>query len=318
MNLKLKWTNNNLIAHTIEIYRGSAPLDRANLTGLMATLTNGESEWTDTTAVRGNTYYYVFKTTAGNDAVISNNYKIIAVPRRGSGPQVLQYGDYEYGYFGALTALEFLGTGNIRSQVGMTAGTVVTNAPTWHKYARKGKILYVPNKALANYISWDQLYTAGLVFGVDGPGLGSFLPATPVNQLRTVTKGIDTYIVRLMTGYNDDRTDVPLTTENTDDPADGRLCEWNDLIYPLLKYVPNGQRIVNVWNYIYNDMNLASVFNSIVQERASATQNVSRGLNAASSRSAVSARKIIASNTGTSTYGWWPVLELVEDLVVEV
>lgn len=312
MNLKLKWTNLNTVPVTVKIYRGTSPVDRANLGTALVTLTAGEVEWTDTTAVRNTTYYYVFETLTATDRSVSQNQKIVATARRGPGPQLLLQGDMEYGYFGELLTVDFIDIVSLRTAIGMSVGNAVTTQPVWHKYVRKGKILMVPNRPLATTISWLQIYNAGLVYGTDDNGKGTFLPTPTVNQKRTVKIGPDTYLVRLMTGYSDVVTDIQPSAENLTDPSDAFLCEWEDLIYPLFQYTPNKQRMANTANYTSSQMGMGSSW-AHCQERASATNSCWRGSNTAG-RQIVSQRATTASTT-TASGVWWPVLELIESAV---
>ncbi|MNK98615.1 hypothetical protein D3C87_1189840 [compost metagenome] len=218
----------------------------------------------------------------------------------------------ELGYFGEMMTVDFIDIATLRTAIGMAVGNAVTTQPTWHKYVRKGKILIVPNRPLATTISWLQIYNAGLVYGTDDNGKGSLLPTPTVNQKRTVKIGPDTYLVRLMTGYSDVVTDIQPAAENTADPSDAFLCEWDDLIYPLYQYTPNKQRLANTANYTSSQMGLGSSW-SHCQERASATNSCWRGSNIAG-RQIVSQRSTIPSTT-TSSGVWWPVLELIESAV---
>jgi hypothetical protein len=309
MNLKLKWTNLNTGSITVKIYRGTTPVDRANLGTALVTLSAGETEWIDTTVVRGTTYYYVFETITPNDRAVSQNKTVIAGPRRGPGPQSLIAGNAEYGYMGEILAVDFTNTAELRAAVGMSVGTVAVAAPSWHKFMRLGKVLMIPTQPLVNSITWVQLYNLGLIFGTNDNGKGTFLPTPLVNQRKTIKIGPDTFIIRCMTGYSDLVTDVPATSELTAEPNDAFLCEWEDLVYPLFQFTPNKQRLVNVQNY--TAAQLGSPSQCIVQERASATQNVLRGSGTAG-RQIVSYRQIGLSSTGSK---WWPVLELIDSTV---
>jgi len=264
--------------------------------------------------VRGTTYYYVFETTTATDRSVSQNQRVVATNRRGGGPQVLLQGDMEYGYFGEMLTAEFIDTTTLRTLLGMSIGVVVQTSPVWEKYARKGKILIIPKGPLVANISWLQLYNLGLVYGTDDNGKGTFIPTPTVNQKRTVKIGPDTYLVRLMTGYSDNVADIPSATENTNDPADALVCEWEDLVYPLCQYTPIKQRTANFQNYTLQALLLNSYFNSVVQERCSATVNIVRGTNVTTDRSGVAKRFNFLSTSTTST-GWWPVFELVESTV---
>lgn len=314
MDLKLKWDNLNVVAATVKIYRGTAELDRANLSNPLVTLTAGETEWIDTTAVLGTTYFYVFETITATDHSISRNHRVIAGNRRGPGPQTVIEGNLEYGYFGEILPSEFISTNALRDAVGMTIGSATGNPTAWHKYVRKGKILIVPNASLTSSVTWMNLYNLGIVYGTDDDGKGTFIPTPTVNQRKTVKIGADTFIVRLMTGYSDNVADVPPTTLSDSDNTDNLSCEWDDLIYPLFQYTPVKQRLANVASYTLTQMRLNTQPTVFVQERASVTQNVTRGGNA-NSRAAVATRGINGSTGSSSSTAWWPVLELVETAV---
>lgn len=319
MYIKLKWTNLNTVSVTTKIYRGDTPLDRANLANPIATLTNGETEYTDSNVVRGKTYYYVFETTSSNDRVVSNNFTAVAVPRRGAGSSQLQQGDFNYGYFGSLLSTEFINTNELRGQLGMTIGAVTIVSPVWYKFARNGKVLYVPAGSLASGVSWDSLYANGLVFGIDAPYPANLpstqRPSNPVNQLKTVTIGADKYIVRLMTGFNDDYSQT-IATSTVAEPTDDGPNEWNDLVYPLYTYVPDKQRMANVASLTTNDLRLNNQSSNWIQERLSAANAAVRGANSAT-RTGVTQRSVVPTgNAGSTVYAWWPVLELVDSVSV--
>lgn len=313
MNLKLKWTNLNTVPVTVKIYRGLATIDRANLGTALVTLSAGETEWIDTTAIRGTIYYYVFETISATDRSVSQNQKVYANNRRGPGPQILLQGDMEYGYFGEMLTVDFIDTNTLRAALGMAVGTVQVTNPTWEKWVRKGKILITPSRPPVTGISWTQLYNLGLVYGTDDNGKGTFIPAPPVNQKRTIKIGADTYIVRLMTGYSDNVADIPSTAESTLDPTDTFSCEWEDLTFPLLNYTPTKQRMANVQNYTPANLFLTTYYNHLVQERCSATQNLIRG-DSASTRASLAKRSVVLSSS-VSVTTWWPVFELVESAV---
>lgn len=311
MYIKLKWTNLNTGSFTTKIYRGTSPIDRANLGTPIATLTAGESEYQDDNVVRGTTYYYVFETTNAGDRSVSINYAFKAVPRRGAGPNDITVGDYEYGYFGSLLSADFIGTTDLASRVGLTGGVVVTASPLWHKYARKGKVLYVPNRGLISSMAWNSLYNAGIVYGVDANNKGAqFVPSPGVNQLRKITIGSDQYIVRLMTGYSDNPADTP-SAATVSEPTDEFLNEWDDLIFPLHTSTPTKQRMVNIANMTTTEMGLTSQYSVWVQELTAVGNAVARGSNN-TGRPGVANRQGFTTSSAGAQQTWWPVLELVE------
>lgn len=311
MYIKLKWTNLNSGSFTTNIYRSTSPIDRANLGTPLATLTAGESEYQDDVVVRGTTYYYVFETLNAGDRSVSINYAFKAVPRRGAGPNDIVVGDYEYGYFGTLISADFIGTAELMAKVGLTGATIVNAAPLWHKYARKGKVLFVPSKGLASGVAWSALYNAGIVYGVDANNKGGqYVPTPGVNQLRKITIGSDQYIVRLTTGYSDNPLDT-VPNISASEPTDEFLNEWDDLIYPLHVTTPNKQRMVNIAAMSTSDMGLTGQYSVWVQELAAVTLAAARGANN-TGRTGVANRQCFGVTSNGSAQTWWPVLELVE------
>jgi len=315
MDTVLNWTNLNAPGtFTTKIYRGTSPLDRSNLANPIATLSAGESTYTDTTTVRGTTYYYVFETTltANGDKQSSNNIPIVANPRKGPGPVAVTIGDFSYGYFGTVTSGELINTNDLRAAVGLTVGSVNQQGPIWHKWIRNGKVLFVPNGPLCGNISWKTLYDLGLVFGVDGPG--PYNAGANVNQSAKVTIGGDQFRVRCMTGFDDTLTRFPATPSVTE-PTELWPNEWNDIIYPLSMYCPDLQRMANVQQATVADLGMALTgvtLGSIIQERVSAvaaSNNLLRG-NTTANRTGI-ANRGIATYNGLN-YGWWPVLELID------
>jgi len=318
---KLSWTNpNGATPITVNIYRGTAPLDRANLSGALVSLVAGETTWTDNTALRGTTYYYVFETISATDRTVSPNYQIVTVPRRGAGPNTLKAGDYNYGYFGSIASSSFININALRTALNFLSGTVQNISPKWHKFARNGKVIYVPELLPVTGVSWTQLYNAGLVFGSNDNG--PYNAGSNVNQNVQVTIGADTYRVRLMRGYNDDYNVFPPTT-NVAEPVETFTCEWDDFMYPLSVWVPAVQRMANQASLTLTAQGYgASISNYgvLMQEKctnaASATPLV-RGSGITATRDGLT-RRMITGNTLTSTVNpvWWPVLELVEPAAV--
>jgi hypothetical protein len=312
---KLSWTNpNGATSITVNIYRGTAPLDRSNLSGALVSLTAGETTWTDNTALRGTTYYYVFETISATDRVVSPNYQIVTVPRRGAGPNVLLAGDYNYGYFGTIVSASFINGNALKAAVNLAAATIINITPKWHKYARNGKVIFVPEGPLSSgTLSWQALYNAGLVFGSNDNG--PYNAGANVNQNVQVTIGADTYRVRLMRGYNDDYNVFPPATTVTE-PVETFTCEWDDFVYPLSVFVPAVQRMANRANLTNAQLYGAGPYIVAVQEKTvsgAATNALYRGT-AITTRPGITTRTSLAYTS--ATLSWWPVLELIEPAAV--
>lgn len=313
MDTVLTWTNLNAPGtFTTKVYRGTSKLDRSNLANPIATLTNNENTYTDTTTVRDTLYYYVYETIVGQDKQSTDNIPIRAVPRKGPGPTAVQIGDFAYGYFGTLTSGEFINTNDLRAAIGLTIGTINQQGPLWHKWIRNGKVLYIPNGPLGGNISWKTLYDLGAVYGVDGPGPSN--AGANVNQSAKVTIAGDQFRIRCMTGFDDTLVRYP-GTPAVGEPTELWPNEWNDLVYPLSMYCPDLQRMANVQQATVADLGMALTGvtqGSIVQERIAAgntANNLIRG-NTAANRTGPANRA--AGTWNGVTYGWWPVLELIE------
>lgn len=310
----LKWKNRNVLPFTIKIYRSTSPLDRANLTNPIATLTNGETTYEDD-VTRGSINYYVIETTKGTDKASTQNIQIQALPRRGPGPLTLKQGDYNYGYFGSFPSREFMTTSQLMAALGVSlSGIAVLNqdSPLWHKWVRNGKILIVPNGPLTRQTHWKWAYDSGLVFGVDGPGPSN--AGANVNQLKTVTFNGSTFKVRLMTCYDDNLSNVPPNTKDTE-ALYTFPNEFVDLVYPLVDWVPTMQRMANVQVSTRTQMAMTNTAGTgfICQERIANGNSYIAGANS-ESRSCVAQRdnSVINGTTTSNTFGWWPVLELID------
>lgn len=312
MDLKLLWQDINTVDTTITIYRSDDPIDKSALPSPVATLPNGTTEWTDPNTVRGKYYYYMFKTVSADDEVFSRNYHIQAVPRFGPGPNDLIYGNYELGYFGSIPSSEFISAVKLKELTDFTAVVLNTNlAPTWHKYARKGKIYIVPNSALSTLSpTWSTIYLAGLVYGTDDNGITP-LGNTPTNQMKKIKVGPDTFIVRLMRGYDDDPSGLcPITTQD-DDPV-LPPNEFSDFICPLSSYTPESQRLPNIQNSLSATLwngNTAAQTAAVVIEHTASNLPIRRGTFSDGRR----CTGRISSATLNMACMWWPVLELVEE-----
>lgn len=223
MALKLSWRNPNTATTKTTVYRGDTPLDTKALPDPLATLNEGVSEWVDDTAVYGRTYYYVLGSKTDADEVFTPPQKITVSDNRGVGGSVLLAGDDNLGYYGLVNSADFVNSNHILG-VALNAGAGLPTAPVipnWHKMVRDGKFIYVPDRNFG-FTTWASLYSAGFVFGVDGPGDG--VPTgdvTPTNQLRIIEfKGYQ-YKVRLLNGV-----------------VVNGVCEYNDLVYPIVSPVP--------------------------------------------------------------------------------
>lgn len=339
MALRLNWKNPNGFPTTVEIYRGDAPLDRANLPAPLATVPPGTLSWVDTTAAFDATYYYVFVTKTATDRVVSMNKEITVTEKRGAGPQKIKIGNEDYGYFGSIQASSFFNSGDIKAAaVNATGFPTPVVSPLWHKFIRKGKVIFVPNQSFGN-VCWDYIYRAGFVYGTndDGPA-GGYQGLTGVNQMRTVTLDGDTYLIRLMCGWGEagEAANVPWAAVSgaagqTPSPVEALAgwkydSEYNQLIYPIVNLTPKGQSMENVttdtWLTTFGAASTSPSLNHGIacQEREpNATNILGRSIPTSytpATRGHISHAGKMAGNATTAICAWVPVLELVVDVKV--
>jgi hypothetical protein len=214
----------------------------------------------------------------------------------GPGPDQLIAGTVEAGYFGEVADKDLITTAALSQLVGMNSGTLTANNSTWLKFMHNRKTLFVPKLPARYAVSWDMLYEAGLVYGIDGPGpyVGS---NGPVNQNKVIVIGGNAFVVRLMKGG-----DV--------NPATKPGGEFNDLMLKLWVSDPTGGNWDN-------------------QEAAALGLSGTGGLNwmqesPASNVNAVGGFRIFRSgqtqltdvsassvSSASGSFGWRPVLELI-------
>ena len=152
-------------------------------------------------------------------------------------------------------------------------------------------------------ISWDHLYSRGLVYGTDDNGLTP--TRTPTNQSRVVSKNGFNYKVRLIRGSSFDPHNGTIGTNN----AFTQGSEWNELMYRMCIANPNGTS-GNFAMYTDAQLNIVSGNGAYTwcQEQYSmgTTYRDVRGFH---SVGLVASRK---SSSATTHRGWRPILELIK------
>ncbi len=162
-------------------------------------------------------------------------------PSEPPGSQTLLFGDESLGYYGTVSANEFVTGAQLASALGFTAGNSYDNTPDWLKFAHNGKTLYVPKRPLREGVSWLDIYNAGLVYGVSGNG--NYPPTTGgVDQLRTVTIAGRNYKVRLLKGADVDPNNL---SYNVAHPAGTHNSEWAQLVLRTSANDPNNSHWEN-------------------------------------------------------------------------
>lgn len=162
-----------------------------------------------------------------------------AVLAYGPGPQTLQAGDMTAGYFGEVSAAEFYSGDRLALELGVTEGVLQNSNAGWLKFASKGKVLFIAKQSFMHSVSWEHLYSRGIVYGVDGDGKNP--RGTPTNQYTTVEHAGNRFLVRLMAGAHADpfaESDPLFFTEDMVDMDVGGGSEWNTLMYRVHADVP--------------------------------------------------------------------------------
>lgn len=216
MAIKLTWKNPNQIPVTQKIYRSTTPMSTTSLPLPLATLSAGETEYTDVTAEDGVRYYYIISVSDGTNTLYSIQREAIAEDRRGVGSNTIVVGDESLGYYGSISPGKFLTSSHILSAAKFQPITLASAViPAWYKFTRNGKIIYVPDRAFG-LVLWTDLYKAGLVYGRDDAGPAAMIGGlTAVNQDVYVEFGGDKYRVRLLRGYYDKASDLDAADTTT-------------------------------------------------------------------------------------------------------
>ena len=314
MQIKLKWVNRNVLPTVTRVYRTTALLPNDQLGAPLVELDGGITEWVDTTAVRGTTYYYVFGVVGGGTTYYSQSLKIEAVYNTGPGPSKIAVGDQELGFFGAVAAIDFFTAAEIQAFTGISGATPVTPLPTWDKWCRNGKILFIPKTTLSVNASFLTLYSAGLVFGTNDNGAYVPTGGTPTNQRRVITRGLDRFIIRAPTAADDRNNPTRVVADDATIDIRG-FSEVADLMYPAINVcIPPIQRFPRL---LSPGSDSASV---VTSNRAGLAQEKYKAGFCASLPGNITNRatqQALLESSFTAIIGWRPVLELIQtDFVI--
>ena len=207
----------------------------------------------------------------------------------------------EIGYYGEVAASDFFTGTELASLLNVTQGTLQNSDTEWFKFSIDGKTLFVPKQTIRQSISWDHLYSKGLVYGTDDNGIAP--TGTPTNQLRVVSKDGFDYKVRLLTGASND----PHNGTTGNNIPSSQCSEWNELMYRVSTSNPNGTS-ENFAMYTDAQLNLATDNGrySWTQEQYSvgSTNRVIRGFHS------VTYLSYYTSSTTDLFRGWRVALEL--------
>lgn len=303
MSVTLNWGSANAaLAESIKVYRTTTPMDVNNLPAALATIAGSATSYTDTTAVRNTLYYYAVGHVRGGNELVSPVFIMGHYPDTGPGPQTLLRGDWNLGYFGTCTPLQMFSPSTLNAQIPIP-GALATDASitVWHKFIRKGKVLFIPNAQFSINANFGQLYNAGLAMGTNDNGNFPFTIASsnvsgytvPVNQYRVATVGAYQFITRSIK-----ISDKP-TTSYINPAVDMFPSEWNDLMGRMGQTLLAGSP-QDKWN------DLPVPYNSWLSN----TQNFT-ALNTACYIYANTGHDFTGAAPTNSAQGWVPVLELI-------
>lgn len=121
-------------------------------------------------------------------------------PDSGPGEKMLGWGNPTMGFFGEIPESLLLTSYDLRQQLDFWIGEDQPDLNTrkWLKFFIDEKVIFIPKQAYSDKVTWDDLYKAGLVRGVDNGGPDPV--ATPTNQLRYVAAPDSSVLkVRLLT-----------------------------------------------------------------------------------------------------------------------
>jgi len=201
------------------------------------------------------------------------------------------------GFIGEVAAADFITGDALASLIGLSSGTSINSSIGWLKFVDPldNKTKYISKRALRNNINWTGLNGLGVVFGT-----------------KTAVVGGKTYKVRLLKGASND----PSTAVDSSSDHTGTFgSEWNRLMYRIIARVGISNEGIPFGEWAsYTEAEL-----SIAGSRAGGTawcqetgaggyssKKLARGAG-----SILHASYITPSSTH-ATYGWRPVLELVE------
>lgn len=308
MAVTLNWgAANAALAESINIYRSTTPIDVANPPAALANIAGNLSSYQDTTAVRNTLYYYMVGHVRLGQELMSPVLTYGHYPDSGPGPQSLIRGDWTLGYFGTCTPAQMFTPTTLNAQVPIP-GTLASDASitAWHKFIRKGKILFIPNSFFTSAVQPYQLYNAGLLFGTNDNGSFPFTISSttlngytaPANQYKVATQGAYQFIVRTIKASDKPTSSyVALATEVF--PS-----EWIDLL-TRLGNTNNAASPQDKWN------DLAGNAGFVGWTQHFSTTGAGYLINLTTTTNLDAANSLNVASGYNNTSSWLPVLELI-------
>lgn len=187
--------------------------------------------------------------------------------------------------------------------LGFTDG-ILMGENSWLRFKLDGQELYVAKTPVRHSVSWNQIYYAGLVYGMHGPGISPGSP--PIDQNRTIEIDGRIYRVRILKGADTDPGTAP---NGVDDPVGTHNSEWTRLFAPIA--VTNFPSYTGPKFASYTDAELG--VGGSLPGRGGWCQEINANSSARLFRGSLGLSRTVwgtpsIMNTGN---GWRPVLELV-------
>lgn len=308
MSITLNWSNRGQAVTSVKIYRN---LHRGETPTLLTTLNTPDETYTDTAAEMNKLYFYKVVLVIGDEEVPGSVIPMMSVNDTGPGPKTLVSGTMEYGYFGSMTADEFLTTADI-SRIGAPSSYTAFQNGTitvWRKFANMGKIIYIPNtpvwqtsSSVNSLVATASLYTSGYLYGGGGTGRSPALTGS-VAQNKKAMFGAYEFYVRAPNGeYDRDPTTQYVTGApfNTYGSEVSMVVSANNY-GPSPSYISNGMG----WPRIAPPASAANIGHNYILTSLMATGS-------SGSYFANHATSVNTSSSGsTYPFGFLTVLELI-------
>lgn len=127
-------------------------------------------------------------------------------------------------------------------RTGVVGSTITTvEQDLWLKFRHKGKTLFLSYRPVTTGVSYNELYSKGLVYGTDsdkGRKPTSAYTGPEVKTYQVINIKGDLYIVRLLKTFNDVTGLTALESAIGRDTPEMQGSEFDQLIYPLLSDLP--------------------------------------------------------------------------------
>lgn len=237
MAIKLSWSNANKPDRTLRIYKKVGPgITIANKGDPVATLPGNARVWLDEDTNLGQEYSYLISVSLGDDVTYSTPTSTVDLMRRGPGGFRVIQGDAALGYMGTVSSADLPDMPTHFKVTGYNTHYRTNQA--WHKFVRKGKILFVLDSPLTNGYDAASLgingsnlasiygLSSGIKYGFDTSSADFAI----LNKINIVEHNGFRYHSRAARAFPDDWNGVYTDMTPTLNPE----TEFNQLIQPMI------------------------------------------------------------------------------------